>query len=252
MSDPAPAPDLQGAPQWFLDAINKPQVSRKAQTVDGFDIHYVSWNESEKEKPVLLFVHGYRASTHAWDFVAPLFTNHYRVYAMDLGGMGESDYRPEYDISTFSRDIDAVVSAISDGPIYLVGHSFGGVALLRFINDCPDKVEHMVLIDSYLYLPGDETPSSTKKGRPTPYPDYESIIARYVLLPPQPTEPWVYNFMASHAVRPVEGGWKWKFDTNLPAGRPYPECTENLETYSERCDFICGEHSEVVPADKVD
>ena len=45
----------------------------------------------------LLFIHGMNAHSHWWDFIAPQFAGEYRVAAMDLTGMGDSDFRYEYD-----------------------------------------------------------------------------------------------------------------------------------------------------------
>jgi len=251
MTPPQPAPDLSGAPAWFVDAVARPQTASRSTTSDGFSIHSVCWNPEDSHKPPLMFVHGYRASTHAWDFIAPWFCEHFRVHALDLGGMGESDHRPEYCLDTFCRDIDAAVSTLGDDPVTLVGHSFGGVALLAYLQQHPQRVKHLVLIDSYIAFPGDEATSSPRKGRPTPYPDYDAILARYVLLPPQPSDPWVFNFMAHHAIRPVAGGWTWRFDVNLPGGKPLPEYTPVLARYSDHIDYISGEHSALVTPDKV-
>src|SRR5690606_13264894 len=108
----------------------QPRTSHHAVTPDGVRIHYVCWNEHERDKPALLFVHGYRAHTHVWDFIAPFFTNQFRVVALDLSGMGDSDWRENYDYSIFKDDMLAVIDAAQLAPVTLVGHSFGGSRLI--------------------------------------------------------------------------------------------------------------------------
>ena len=47
-----------GAPAWYLDAVTQPQVSRFITAADGTPLHLAQWNEGERDKPVLLLLHG--------------------------------------------------------------------------------------------------------------------------------------------------------------------------------------------------
>ena len=84
--DGAPPP----APQWFKDALAiKPESS--FVEVSGARIHYLRWGD--RARPGLLLVHGNAAHAHWWDFIAPFLARDYNVAAMDLSGMGDSDWR---------------------------------------------------------------------------------------------------------------------------------------------------------------
>ena len=49
------------------------------------------------------------------------------------------------------------------------------------------------------------------------YPDYETAKGRFVLSPPQKVnEPYLFDYMAFHSLKEVEGGWSWKFDQVRP------------------------------------
>ena len=75
------------APEWFEWAVSRPRASHFADA-DGTRIHYASWNAGDTGKPGLLFLHGFLGHSHWWDFIAPFFTDRFRVYALDFSGMG--------------------------------------------------------------------------------------------------------------------------------------------------------------------
>ena len=84
----------EDAPGWFRRALAQPLQNRQV-TVSGTDIHYLLWQDDD-HKPGLIFVHGNGAHAQWWRFIAPFFTSHYRVAALDLSGAGNSGYRDEY------------------------------------------------------------------------------------------------------------------------------------------------------------
>ncbi|MEQ9003250.1 MAG: alpha/beta hydrolase, partial [Pseudomonadales bacterium] len=54
-------------------------------------------------------------------------------------------------------------------------------------------------------------------GRAKVYPDKQSALARFRLQPPQPcANEYVLQYIARHSLMPVDGGWSWKFDDDLP------------------------------------
>jgi pimeloyl-ACP methyl ester carboxylesterase len=54
-------------------------------------------------------------------------------------------------------------------------------------------------------------------GRPKKYPDRETALARFRLQPPQTCEnQYILDYVARHSLLPVDGGWTWKFDDDLP------------------------------------
>src|SRR5438105_3783855 len=89
-------------PAWFTHAIETPFEDRFIE-VAGCRIHYLRWGQTGK--PGLLFIHGGFAHAHWWDFIAPLFAEDYCVAAIDLGGMGDSGYRPKYSGELFAKEV---------------------------------------------------------------------------------------------------------------------------------------------------
>lgn len=240
-------------PPWFLHAIAQPRTSHFANAADGVRIHYVCWNEADRHKPALLFIHGYCAHSHVWDCIAPYFTERFRVVAMDLSGMGDSDRRLDYqDCLSFQADIRAVVEAAGLSPVTLVAHSFGGARAIEFTDKHPECVQRLVIVDTLIpFAELDEVRNLPKLGRAEPYPDYASIIQRYRLLPAQPAPAWSTLYMAHHSVREIEGGWSWKFDPNLPTGRIEFETQAALRRLPIHTDYICGANSAIVKSARV-
>jgi len=241
-----------GTPDWFLQAIAQPKTSHFATTPDGCRIHYVCWNEREREKPGLLFVHGYRAHAHVWDFIAPYFTENYRVAALDLSGMGDSDRRSDYAYRVFGEDIRAVIEDAGLAPATLVAHSFGGSRAVQFAATYPDLLQRLVIVDSMIPLAAiDQIREIPRVGRAAPYPDYATIVSRYRLLPEQPAPAWAVAYMAHHSVREIEGGWTWKFDLDLPAGRVEFATEKFLPQLKMPTDQIVGAKSAIVDGPRV-
>jgi pimeloyl-ACP methyl ester carboxylesterase len=80
--------------------------------------------------PNLLLVHGGTGDRSRWTPLFPLLASRFRVCAMDRRGHGASGNSSEYSLQKESQDIVAVVNAQS-GPVFVMGHSFGGVTALE-------------------------------------------------------------------------------------------------------------------------
>ncbi len=244
----ADADTLRGAagPDWFLRAVAQPALSRFA-LFEGARIHYRCWNEQDAGKPGLLLVHGYRGHSRWWDFIAPFFTDSFRVLAMDLSGMGESDYRPAYALGQHSAEIGAVIAHAGLEQPVVAAHSYGGSRLLRLCAEDSHGVGHAIVLDSYVNFPATDTLRHFEhSGRRVPYPDYATARGRFRLLPDQYAEPWLLEHIAHHSLKQVEGGWTWKFDAALPHGTPELDGPALLGRIKVPVSYVCGERSAIV------
>src|SRR5689334_5059735 len=104
-----PLAQLQGspppAPHWFTETVAIKPESGFVE-VAGAKIHYLRWGD--RSRPGLLLVHGNAAHAHWWDFIAPFLARDYNVAAMDLSGMGDSDWRQGYAMELFVQEQMAV------------------------------------------------------------------------------------------------------------------------------------------------
>jgi pimeloyl-ACP methyl ester carboxylesterase len=206
-------PDL---PVWFRRAIETPSESRFVDAA-GARVHYLAWNAHERDKPPLLFLHGMRGHARWWSFIAPYFSERYRVFALDFSGMGQSEGRPAFDAEVFLEDIKAVIAAEGAEPFSLVAHSFGGTRALRLCADEPLLIKRAVILDSYAHFPSleKEQPFITPRPRKL-YRSYEEARARYRLTPAEhAAAPYIVDYIAYHSIEQVEGGFRWRFADNL-------------------------------------
>jgi pimeloyl-ACP methyl ester carboxylesterase len=88
------------------------------------------------------------------DFIAvldPIARTGWRVVALDMRGQYESagaDDVAAYRLDELAQDLLAVAGRLSDGPVHLVGHSFGGLAVRAAVLSDPDTVRSVTLLSS--------------------------------------------------------------------------------------------------------
>ena len=247
LSQTPQAPEYVAPPDWLIQAVSSP-TSSHFLTSAGVRLHYRCWNADEITKPVLVFIHGYRAHSHWWDFIAPFFTDRYRVIALDLTGMGSSGRRSHYSVENFTGDITTLLDS-GIGQATLIGHSYGGLRTLRVCADRPDLVRQAIILDSRVrFLDMDNGPSeSGPKGNSRPYPSYEAIRQRYRVLPEQPV--LLHNTLehvAFHSIEACDEGWRWRFDPALPHVLSEPDGDSLLSQIEVPVDYVYGEQSSVV------
>ncbi len=205
------------------------------------------------ELPVLMLLHGYRAHARWWDFIAPFFMDHYRVLAPDFSGMGDSEWRAEYSASTFANDITGLADVLGLNDLTAVGHSYGGSRLLRACSMRAGLFRQAIVVDSYVLFEGEDGPSLPRKLLGSrAYPDFDSAVARYRLMPEQDTAlPFMVDHLARHALRECDDGWRWKFDPGMAAtGYRERDGASLLASIGNRVDFIHAQNSSVVSVER--
>ncbi len=237
------------APDWFWRAVETEANEHRVE-VEECDVAYRTWGESGK--PGLLFIHGMNAHSRWWDFIAPQFLDSYSVAAMDLTGMGDSDYRYEYSPETYAQEIVAVLDDVGFGnDAAVVAHSFGGYMAVKSASLFPQRTRALVLVDSGIRHPDDPPPDRPAMGgRAKLYPDRETALARFRLQPPQPcANDYILEYIARHSLMAADGGWAWKFDEDLPASmRSFERLADDYRQLTVKLGVIYGANSELFSA----
>ena len=206
----------ESIPDWFWEAIDVEPVTKTVE-VDECDVSYRHYEAIGK--PGMLLIHGMNAHSRWWDFIAPQLLDRYQVAAMDLTGMGDSDYRYEYSSNIYADEILAVLDDAKFGTdSIVVAHSFGGYMAVRAANKAPDRFKALVMVDSGIRHPDDPIPEQIwmSGARSKIYPDKETALNRFRVQPPQPCEnEFLLQYIARNSLMPVDGGWTWKFDEDL-------------------------------------
>jgi lysophospholipase len=109
-----------------------------------------------ERRGALVLVHGFGEHSGRYGHVAAWFAAHgFAVFALDQRGHGRSP-GPRGHIARFAQylaDIVALrklVAAEAPGPLLLLGHSFGGLTVLRYLETAPLDVTGAVLTSPFL------------------------------------------------------------------------------------------------------
>lgn len=104
--------------------------------------------------PVVVLVPGWTGSKEDFlTLLAELARTGRRAIAFDQRGQFETpgpDRPEDYSLASFAADAAAVAAAVSDRPVDLVGHSFGGLVAAQCAVDSPDVCSSLTLLCSGL------------------------------------------------------------------------------------------------------
>ena len=115
----------------------------------------VALNVAEFESPspdaqVMVLVHGYGSNWNTWGRVVDKLAAEFHVYAVDLRAMGRSgSYGAGSSRQTWADDIAALITMLTTGPVYLVGHSLGGWVTASVSSDHPELVTKAIIVEPY-------------------------------------------------------------------------------------------------------
>jgi pimeloyl-ACP methyl ester carboxylesterase len=210
------------APGWFRAALETP-VDEGAVEIRGASIAYRAWGEAGA--PGVVLVHGGAAHGRWWDHVGPLLVEGARrIVAIDLSGHGDSGHRDSYDFGTWAAETLAVAeSAGIGGPPTVIGHSMGGFVTLQAAITSGDRIAGAIVVDSPLRELTPEEVAARAGIAFGPLRVHASLaegLARFHPIPNQPVLDYVAAHVAAHSLRPVDGGWVWKFDPRIFGGSP--------------------------------
>lgn len=140
---------------------------------------------------------------------------------------------------------------VNSGRARLVGHSFGGLMSLICTSEFDDKVDHLVLVDTPIRGQASTPNWRSRAGTPRRvFPSEATAMAAYRLLPPQDcSNDFLVRHVAALSLRPREGGWSWKYQTNpwhhegFSGHHFWPRMASALDGAAPPVDFIRGEMS---------
>lgn len=114
----------------------------------------VAWGSIGKGSPIVL-VHGFPWSAQAWRKIAPWLANNHTLYYFDMVGCGQSTMATGQNVtaSVQSDLLEALFSHWKLDKPQVIGHDFGGLAVLRghFVNGLDYSALH--LVDPVAILP---------------------------------------------------------------------------------------------------
>jgi len=247
------------APDWYREAMACPGTVHRVES-NGCAIQYLKWSPPEGRTALggILLVHGGGGHGHWWSHMAPMLAQEYNVVAMDQAGMGDSGRREAYDSDGRADDMLAVIRDAELGAnAFVVGHSFGGLMAMRLGQLHGDRLGGIIIADSPVRPPelqGLGEHKRPKMGNKRHYPDFETALARFRLMPEQTcANTFLVEHIARRSLKQDPEGWAWKFDgdamENSRFGEPFHEYLAGMKG---RRAFVYGEDSALVQPEIID
>jgi pimeloyl-ACP methyl ester carboxylesterase len=184
-------------------------------TVRGLRYHVRTWG-SAGARPLFL-LHGWMDVAASFQFLVDSFARDWHVVAPDWRGFGLSEWRPEgYWFPDYYADLEALLDIYQPGePVFLVGHSMGGVVASIYSGIRPDRVARLVSMEglglarhSPDQAPGRYAQWLDDLKNPSPFRPYrslEEVAARLRKTNPRLTESRA-AFLARHWAKRQDGG----------------------------------------------
>ncbi|MTJ13353.1 alpha/beta fold hydrolase [Anabaena sp. UHCC 0187] len=115
----------------------------------GHNVYYVQAGEPHLQRPPLLLVHGFGASTDHWRKNITDLSADFQVFAIDLLGFGRSA-KPnlQYSGDLWRDQLHDFISEVIGKKTILAGNSLGGYACLCVASQRPDSAAGVVLLNS--------------------------------------------------------------------------------------------------------
>lgn len=193
------------------------------------------WDWGTEGKPTLILVHGGLDHARNWDWVARALRDDFHVYAIDLRGHGNSQHAPgaTYTVAEHVLDLSALADVINDYPIYLIGHSLGGIIVMVYSGLFPERVTKVVSIEGlgpppthHVHDPAPkrmrrwiEEIRNIEKREPRSYPNLDAAVNRMKEANPHLSDE-VARHLTLHGTNwNSDGSLTWKFDNFV---RPFP------------------------------
>ncbi|MDX1663846.1 MAG: alpha/beta hydrolase, partial [Candidatus Promineifilaceae bacterium] len=148
-------------------------------------IHYEAVGRGE----AIVFIHGWLGSWRYWWSSMQSLSTHYRTFAFDLWGYGDSSKTPEkYTFEAYVQMLDQFLDRLGIlRPLTIVGHALGAAVGLRYAARKPEAVERLAVvalplkghhINSRLTETDAATFMSRVIGKSNSYPEVESELRK--------------------------------------------------------------------------
>lgn len=209
-------------------------------------------NFGGKEKPPLIVLHGFFASSRNWRLIAKQLANDFSVYALDLRNHGFSPHHALMDYPSMAADLLRFLQQHHLSNVSLLGHSMGGKVAMWFALNYPEYVDHLVLVDiapvSYRHSFNDIIGAL----KALPWASIQNRKQAEQMLSDSIPELSFRQFLLQNLCL-EDGCYRWRIDLDIFSRMAdniiaFPE-TGLLTPYQSKALFIAGEQSNYVRAD---
>ena len=118
---------------------------------DGTELQVETYGSAEAQ--TLILTHGWGSDSTQWYYLKRSLSQEFRIIVWDVAGLGRSSHAPDsdYSLDRMADDLEAIVEYAADARAVLVGHSMGGMVMLRLLrraHGVADKLAAVVLANT--------------------------------------------------------------------------------------------------------
>jgi pimeloyl-ACP methyl ester carboxylesterase len=113
--------------------------------------HYYEWiGDPHRNRPTMVFVHGWAGSARYWRTTAESLANDFNCLLYDLRGFGRSSLPQDlplasYELEEYAEDLAVLLETLGIERAYINAHSMGASVAVLFLNLYPEKVKKAIL-----------------------------------------------------------------------------------------------------------
>ena len=185
-------------------------------TLNDLRLHYLDWGTAGQHP--FIFCHGGSAHARWWDFIAPAFTESFRVITPDWRGHGESQHAQPAAYSTrhYVDDLHQLVRTLGIERHVLLGHSMGGHNTLIYAAEQAQALNALILVDIEPGYPEAAVKLLRRMGEKPArvFDSFQQAIARFRVFPRESlVSEDKLRYLASFAFTELPNGkWTAKLD----------------------------------------
>lgn len=151
--------------------MNNHMTEGSFEGVDGVKIFTREWQPATKARGVVVISHGLNAHSGLYEWPAEQFTSKgLAVYALDHRGRGRSEGERFFvkKFSDWTNDLATFISIVKERepglPVFLLGHSAGGVIACGYALEHEDEIAGLICEDFAYQVPAPDIALAVLKG----------------------------------------------------------------------------------------
>ncbi|MGD9764831.1 MAG: alpha/beta fold hydrolase [Candidatus Binatia bacterium] len=210
--------------------------------VAGADIHVREWGAGEP----IVFVHGLGAHGGSWVHQVAVFSERFRMLAVDLCGFGESDKPRDparYSIDSLAEDIAGVAKELGLEHIRYVGTSMGGFIGATLALAHPELCRSLVLCHTAarMSIPPDVMSARLAALQSMTMQEYAALVIGQALEPSADDElrAWLADMIARND--------PWAYTQTLSKGLASFDARDRVGRIAVPTLVLNGEHDRIIP-----
>ena len=113
----------------------------------------LNYAESQQNGPPMVLIHGLGGRWVNWEPVITQLADSWHIHAIDLRGHGDSGWVPnKYAFVDYPCEVIEFIQEVIKQPVYVIGHSLGGITTAGLCAIAPELVTAATLEDPPLYI----------------------------------------------------------------------------------------------------